>query len=146
MLLPFWDYRFLPARNRLDTDARGAGAAHPRHLVTSHARTVIVDRDTGLALRPAKKKVFFFFEKHYMDMGVRGDKVRWDDDIVKTVLPNDRNTYFLCELLLGIYRDLHRVYSCDPSISRTSCVLQRDTLFIVMPIRREVQFNSLLFI
>lgn len=54
MLLPSSDYRVLPARDRLDTDAREARAAHPRHFVTSHACTVIVNRDIGLglALRP----------------------------------------------------------------------------------------------
>lgn len=76
-LLPFWGYRLLPARDRLDTDARGAATAHPRHFVTSHARTVIVDRDTGLALRPVQKKeVFLFFsKKYYICIMGDGDKV-----------------------------------------------------------------------
>lgn len=54
VFLPFSNY--LPARDRLGIDARGAGVAHPRHFVTSHARTVIVDRDFGLelALRSVK--------------------------------------------------------------------------------------------
>lgn len=58
MLPPSSDYRVLPAKDRLDTDARGARTAHPRHFVTLHARMVIVEYDIGLelALRPRKKR------------------------------------------------------------------------------------------
>lgn len=67
VLLPFSGYRVLPARDRLDIDARDTKAVHPRHFVTSHARTVIVDRDIGLelALRSVEKEIFFLLEKYY---------------------------------------------------------------------------------
>lgn len=113
-MLPTSDCR---ARARNDTlGTVRVRAAHPRHLVISHARTVIVDRGVvlGLALRrPAYKgdRSFFFslfFLRNVMEPHVEygcarcRDEVGRDGDIVKAVSPNgDGNTYFLCELLLG---------------------------------------------
>lgn len=74
VFLPFSGYRVLP-RDRLDIDAHGTKAVHPRHFVTSHARTIIVGRDIGLelALRSVKKEIFFFLFR----------EILWDPDDIK---------------------------------------------------------------
>jgi len=78
MLPSFSGYHVLPARDRLDTDARGAKAAHPRHFVTSHARTVIVDSDISLGLTRPKRR--FLLEEILQKLA--SDKIERVDNII----------------------------------------------------------------